>query len=118
MSFAPFDGLPAMLLGLGIDLAAGIILGVLYFHTLWWNIRRFALGGRAITAIAAMIGRFMVLGGLLILASLQGALPLLVTAVGILIGRAALMRQVGAFPEKVATSFPPGNATGIGEPAP
>jgi len=94
MSFMPSDGLPAMLLGLGADLAIGIVLGVLYFRTLWWNARRIVLGGRAITNVALMIGRIMLLGGLLILASLQGALPLLVMALGILIGRSVVMRRV------------------------
>jgi F1F0 ATPase subunit 2 len=94
MSFTPFHGLPATLLGLGADLAVGIALGVLYFRTLWWNTRRFVQGGRAITNVAVLIGRIMLLGGLLILASLEGALPLLVMALGILIGRSAVMRRV------------------------
>ncbi|MGA2128831.1 MAG: ATP synthase subunit I [Xanthobacteraceae bacterium] len=94
MSFTPFHGLPATLLGLGADLAVGIALGVLYFRALWWNTRRFVQGDRAIINVALMIGRIMVLGCVLVLASLEGALPLLVMSLGILIGRSAVMRQV------------------------
>ena len=35
-----------MLLSLAAHLAAGIVLGVLYFRSLWWNARRFT-GGRS-----------------------------------------------------------------------
>ncbi len=95
MSLASFDGLPvwAMLLSLGAHLAAGVMLGVLYFRALWWNTRRFALGGRVTTTIALMIGRLGLLGGMLTLASLEGALPLLVMALGILIARSAVLRR-------------------------
>jgi F1F0 ATPase subunit 2 len=96
MSFASFHDLPAwaMLLGLGAHLTAGLILGALYFRTLWWNTQRFIQGGRATTAIALMIGRFVLLGGVLALASLEGALPLLVVALGILIARSVVVGRV------------------------
>jgi hypothetical protein len=73
------------------------VLGVLYFRALWWSARRFtgacAGGGRA-TTIALMIGRFALLAGLLTLASLEGALPLLVMTLGVLVARSAVMRMV------------------------
>jgi F1F0 ATPase subunit 2 len=96
MSFTAYDDLPAwaMLLSLGAHFAAGIIVGALYFRTLWWTARQFALSGRAMTTIALSIGRFVLLGGLLTLASLEGALPLLVMALGVLVARAAVMRRV------------------------
>ncbi len=96
MSFWSFDSLPAwaMVLSLAVHLAAGIGLGVLYFRSLWWNIRLFTLGGRATTAIALIIGRLALLGGLLTLASLEGALPLLGMALGVLVARFAVMRRV------------------------
>ena len=53
------------------------------------------MGGRATTTVALMIGRFALLGGLLALASLEGALPLLVMALGVFIARSAVMRRVG-----------------------
>ena len=46
------------------------------------------------TTIALMVGRFALLGGLLTLASLEGALPLLMTALGLLIARPVVMREV------------------------
>ncbi len=98
MSFFSFDGLRpwTMLLSLPAHLAAGIALGVLYFRAVWWNARLFALGARATATIALMIGRFALLAGLLTLASLEGAVPLLVMAFGVLIARSAVMRRLGA----------------------
>jgi F1F0 ATPase subunit 2 len=92
MRFLSIDAL--MLLSLPAHLAAGIVLGVLYFRSLWWTACRFTGGGRATTTIALMIGRFVLLGGLLALASLEGALPLLVITLGVLIARFMVMRRV------------------------
>jgi F1F0 ATPase subunit 2 len=96
MTSLSFNSLPAWAtyFGLAAQLAAGIIVGVLYFRSLWWNARRITAGGRVSTTIAVMIGRFVVLGVLLTLASLEGALPLLVMALGILIARALVMRRI------------------------
>jgi F1F0 ATPase subunit 2 len=76
--------------------AAGTVGGALYFHTLWWNTRLFAQAGRARTMILAMIGRFVLLGGLLTLASLAGAMPLLLTALGVFAARFVVMSKVRA----------------------
>lgn len=84
----------AMALGLILHLAAGFGVGLLYFHSLWWNAQLLAAGGRLITAITLGLGRFILLGGLLVLASLEGALPLLAMALGILVARPAVMRRV------------------------
>ncbi len=91
-----FNGLPtwAMALSLAAHLAAGVVLGILYFRSLWWNARRFGTGGRLATTIAVMIGRFILLGLLLTLASLEGALPLLLTALGVLVARSFVMRKI------------------------
>ena len=96
MSHLSFAALPAwaMLLSLSAHLGAGIALGLLYFHGLWRNVTRLAGGGRTTTTIALMIGRFALLGGLLTLASLEGALPLLATALGVLLARPVVMRRV------------------------
>jgi F1F0 ATPase subunit 2 len=96
MSLLSFDVLPlwALYFSLAAHLAAGIALGIFYFRSLWWNARRFAAGGRAITAVALMIGRFALLGGLLTLASLEGALPLLMMALGVLVARPVIIRRV------------------------
>jgi F1F0 ATPase subunit 2 len=81
-------------LSLAAHLAAGVIVGVLYFRSLWWNARRFTAGDRTATTIAVMIGRFVVLGIVLTLASLEGALPLLLMALGVFIARSIVMRQI------------------------
>jgi F1F0 ATPase subunit 2 len=96
MSFLSFDNLPSwtMSFSFAAHFATGIVLGVLYFRSLWWNTRRFTEGGSVVAAIALMIGRFALLAGLLTLASLEGALPLLVMTLGVLIARSVVMRRV------------------------
>ncbi len=86
MNIASFD--------VAAHLAAGIGLGVLYFGSLWWSARLFAHAGRLRTTFALMAARFALLGGALALVSLEGALPLLMTALGILVARFAVMRRV------------------------
>jgi hypothetical protein len=89
------DNLPVWaMLGFVAYVAAGIAVGTCYFRAVWWSARLFALGGRAATATALVIGRFILLGGLLALASFEGPLPLLVIALGILIARSAVMYRV------------------------
>src|ERR1700730_13019988 len=96
MTPTPFDGLPAgaTLASVGAHLAAGIVAGVFYFRSVWWTARRVSLGGRVRAMLALMSCRLVLIGGLLTLASLEGALPLLVTALGVLIARFAVMRRV------------------------
>ena len=84
----------AMALSLILYLAAGFGLGLLYFRGLWWNARLFASGRRMTTAIALGLGRFLLLGGLLALAAVEGALPLLAMALGVLVARPLVMRGV------------------------
>jgi len=83
-----------MFLSSAAHLTAGIVLGFFYFRSLWWNTRRFTGGRRVTTTIALMIGRYALLGGLLTLASLEGALPLLMMALGVLIARSVVVRRV------------------------
>lgn len=93
LSFARLAPL-ALAPSLAIHLAAGFLLGLLYFRSLWWNTRLFVLGGRAATIIALGLGRFTLLGAVLIFASLEGAVPLLALAAGVLIARPIVMRRV------------------------
>jgi F1F0 ATPase subunit 2 len=79
-------------MSLAIYFAVGILLGVIYFRGLWWNARLLASGGHLATSIALLLGRFVLLGGLLTLASLEGPMPLLLMAMGILVARYAVMR--------------------------
>ncbi len=81
-------------LNLAAYFAGGILLGLIYFRGLWWNARLFTADGHARTAILLMVGRVALLGGLLTLASLEGAGPLLVMALGVLIARFIVMRRL------------------------
>jgi F1F0 ATPase subunit 2 len=96
MSVWTFDGMPAwaMLLGFVAHLAVGVGLGIVYFRGLWWNARLFAVAGQVPAGVALMIGRIALLGGLLVLASLEGALPLLMMVLGVLVARAIVMRRI------------------------
>jgi F1F0 ATPase subunit 2 len=97
MTSLSFGNLPAWVtcFSLAAHLAAGIVIGVLYFRSLWWNTRRSSSGGRVSTTIAVMVGRFAILGVILTLASLEGALPLLLMALGVVIARPLVMRRIG-----------------------
>ena len=96
MSIPSFDTLPpwAMVLGLAAHLGAGFGLGILYFRSLWWSACRLADRRSLVATIASMIGRFALIGGVLTLTSLEGALPLLTTALGVLTARFAAMNRV------------------------
>jgi F1F0 ATPase subunit 2 len=73
---------------------AGIAAGTLYFVCLWWNARRFAERGGALSSILLLLGRILLLGCLLMLAARQGAMPLLLMALGVFIARFAVMRRL------------------------
>jgi F1F0 ATPase subunit 2 len=88
------SGNVASFLTLGFYFVAGCISGTLYFRCLWWDVRRFAAGGRPGMTIFLMIGRIALLGGALTLASRAGALPLLLMALGVFIARFAVMRTL------------------------
>ncbi len=95
MSIAAFQALaePAMAASLALHLTIGVALGIAYFSALWWNARLFATGLRAGTAIVLITGRLVLLSGLLALAALQGAVPLLATAFGVLLARSLVLRR-------------------------
>ena len=96
MSLPWFAALPAwaVLPDLLAHLAAGILLGAVYFLGVWHSARRLADGAPAMPTILLIAGRFVLLGGLLTLASLEGALPLLAAALGVLVARPLVMRRV------------------------
>lgn len=82
----------SMALDLALHLLSGFLLGLLYFQCVRWNARWLASGGRISTTVALGLGRFVLLGLCLTLASLEGALPLLAMALGVLIARPMVMR--------------------------
>lgn len=96
MSIAVFHDLPpwAIALSAGAHLVAGLVLGAAYFAALRWQADRLATGGHAAATVAMIVLRFLVLGGLLTLASLEGALPLLMMALGVMIARFIVMRRL------------------------
>ncbi len=97
MSLPSFHTLPtwAMALSLAANLLAGIGIGIVYFGFVWRHARLLASGGPAGAAIALIASRLVLLGGFLALATIEGALPLLAMALGILIGRPIFMRCLG-----------------------
>jgi N-ATPase, AtpR subunit len=86
---------PAWALGpiLLAHVAAGAGLGVVYFRGLRWNARLLLQGGALRGSLALMAGRALLLTGLLTLAALEGAAPLLAMALGVFIGRFVVMRK-------------------------
>ena len=96
-SIAMLPALP-MLLALAAYLLVGVLLGLVYFSALWWNVQLMGRRGRKAAAIGLMLGRLALMIGLLGLASRDGALPLLLMALGVLIGRAIVMRRLRRAP--------------------
>ena len=100
MSLGSVALLPAlpMLLALAAHLLAGVVLGVVYFRALWWNVQLMGQGGRKAAAIGLMLGRLGLMIGALGLASREGALPLLLMALGVFVGRAVVVRRLRRAP--------------------
>jgi len=73
-------------------LLVGFAAGTLYFALLRWNTILYAQTGRLWVAIATHVSRLATLTGLLTLVALHGAMPLLLTALGLLIARPVVMR--------------------------
>lgn len=96
MNLPALDTLPtwAVAAGLATHWGTGFWLGFLYFRGLWWSTRRFS-GRRSVLAILAlMVGRFVLMGGVLGLAGLEGAMPLLTMALGVLVARSAVVNGI------------------------
>jgi hypothetical protein len=85
MDARAMSGSPAFLL-------VGVTAGTLYFALLRWNTVLYVHAGQIWVAIAVHVLRLGALAGLLALAVLHGALPLLLTALGLLIARPVIMR--------------------------
>ncbi len=78
---------------LAAHLAGGLALGALYFRALWWNAQRFGDGAGMALPIALTVGRFVLLAAVLVGVSLEGAMPLLATALGLFIARFLVVRR-------------------------
>jgi len=80
---------------LPMSLAAGVLAGALYFGAVWRSARLLVQGGRARIAVASVVSRLVLMGGLLTLASLAGAPQVLSVAVGFLVARLGMVRALG-----------------------
>ena len=77
-------------------LAAGAVAGVVYFGLLRWNTTLYLGGERVGMGVALHIVRLGALAALLVLTARCGALPLLLTALGLLIVRPLITRRVAS----------------------
>lgn len=74
-------------------LAAGTVIGGIYFLTLRWNARMLAAGRSLLPAMAIQLGRFAAIAAALTaIAVYFGALALLATTAGILAARIIVVR--------------------------
>jgi hypothetical protein len=91
-------GIAAAGMGAAGCFALGLLAGALHFGSLRWNTVFYARPGRLWTAMGLQSARIAGLGGVLFATSLHGALPLLLTALGILVARPLVTRWVAAAP--------------------
>jgi F1F0 ATPase subunit 2 len=78
-----------------IGLVVGILAGLLHFATLHWNVRLLT-SSAPVKAIILQLARLGVLAAIFIVLAKLGALTLLCGAVGLLLARYVVLRQVGA----------------------
>ena len=84
-----------MLLLLAFYLGLGVLAGTTHFVTLWVNVRLFTSSGSFAPALGLRMLRLSVLALVLVFVARHGALPLLVTTLGLLGARAAVVRRRG-----------------------
>jgi hypothetical protein len=80
------------MIGNAAFVAVGALAAVVYFGLLRWNTTLYLGGNRAAVGAALHIVRLAALAALLVLTATCGALPLLLTALGLLIARPLVMR--------------------------
>lgn len=88
----------AVLLVLLANLLLGLGVGLVYFRAVWCSAQTFAAGRSIWLVLLLAAGRLVLLGGALAVISREGALPLLLAALGVLVSRALVMRRVGRVP--------------------
>jgi hypothetical protein len=72
--------------------AIGLLGGLVFFGLLRWNTALYVGGGGVATAAALHLIRLAFVGGLLALVAQRGALPLLLTALGVVVARPIVVR--------------------------
>jgi hypothetical protein len=80
------------LLAGAIFLILGFTAGILFFALLRWNTLLYTRGDGVALGVAVQMARLAATGGFLALVSLHGALPLLLTTLGLLIARPLVLR--------------------------
>lgn len=83
--------------GLAVGLAAGMLLGLFHFGSLMWNTELY-LGGGWAAALGLQLARFGLLVACLVAMAMLGALPLLGSALGLLVARGVLVRRARRAP--------------------
>ncbi|WP_085877723.1 N-ATPase subunit AtpR [Roseisalinus antarcticus] len=83
----------ADLLWLPLFLVGGVLLGLGYFAALQATAALIVGGGAPLVALGLTLARLAALGAGLLLAVQWGALALLATAAGVVLGRMAMLRQ-------------------------
>lgn len=77
-------------------LLAGLLAGSIHVAALWVNVQFLMTSSRRPVAIAMLLGRFLLLGGLLYLAARSGTAPFLWATCGVLVGRPLVLRIMKA----------------------
>jgi F1F0 ATPase subunit 2 len=75
-------------------LSLGFLAGALFFALLRWNVSVYMRGGSAAFALTLQVVRIAAAGGLLVVTALHGTLPLLLTALGLLIARPVVLHYM------------------------
>jgi F1F0 ATPase subunit 2 len=76
------------------SLVAGLLLGAVYFLSLRWNLWRFTVGRSLLIPVGIQLVRFaLIAAALAVVARYFGALQLLVTTLGILVARTAVIKH-------------------------
>jgi F1F0 ATPase subunit 2 len=78
--------------------AVGLAAGMLHFALLRWNAVLYGRAGGIGGAVALQLLRLAVLAALLAVISMQGALPLLLAALGVLVARPVVMQLMAPVP--------------------
>ncbi|MCR8549923.1 hypothetical protein M4578_19015 [Salipiger sp. P9] len=81
------------LLPAALGLMAGLALGLVHFATLRRVTALYLSGAAPARALAFQLARFALLIGVLVLLATAGAAPLLGGALGVLLGRAIILRK-------------------------
>ena len=100
MSIFWFSHLPvwAMFASLVAHFLAGTAVGMLYFRNIWWSAQHIIVGKHMTMLVASTLLRFLMLGAVLALTSLEGAPPLLSVVIGLLGARSLVIHNVRMTP--------------------